>query len=223
MALHSRADQAAAADRAPLAPTAAEAQRSVPDEQPPSDTPAVAVAPPPAAGDSGPPYRWPLELLLLGDVALLGTPSYGVGAGAGLARGRWEATLSAALLPTIELRTSDALGLTLSAVLGLVSGCFTLGGPPSTPRACLGYELGVVSGQGTGSGLRVTREQHAVWHALRPELGLGVPLGSGLELRVFAGAALGLSRARFVYDAGRVAHELPRVSARGSLTLVWSL
>lgn len=223
MALHSRAEQAKAAELAAAAPSAeapsAEAPSAIADAAPyePAAVTSVSADPAPPAA----PYRWPLQLSLLGDVSLLGTPSFGVAAGLGLGRGRWEATLSAAVLPTIELRTGDALGLSLGAVLGLASSCFDLGGPPATPRACLGYELGVVRGEGSGSGLRVTREQRAVWHALRPELGLAVPLGLALELRLCAGAALGLSRAQFVYDEGRVAHELPRVSARGSLGLAW--
>jgi hypothetical protein len=219
MALHARADAERAASPVAEPPSTPLAL----PEEPRDPEPATVVTEGSDPRTPGPPYRWPLQVLLLGDVSLLGTPSYGLGAGAGLGRGRWEGTLAAAVLPTAELRTSDTLGLAIGATIGMASGCFYLGGPPATPRVCLGYELGVVYGEGSGSGLRVTRERRAFWHALRPELGVGVPLASELELRLFAGAALGLSRASFVFDAGRVAHEIPSVSVRGTLALAWIL
>jgi hypothetical protein len=169
------------------------------------------------------PYHFALQLLLLGDTSLLGTPTYGLGAGLAVTRGRWEAVLSGVVLPTVELRASDTLGMTLGAALGMASACRHLVGPPATPRVCLGYELGVLSGEGSGTGFVLTRERQVVWHALRPEIGLGVSLGPALELRLLAGAALALTRATFVFDDGRVGHEVPRVSARGTIGLVWTL
>jgi hypothetical protein len=219
MALHSRVDSEGAASL-PSEP----ATTPLPEpEAPREDQPAIVVGERADADAPGSRYRWPLQLLLLGDVSLLGTPSYGLGVGVGVGKARWEATLSAAVLPTVELRTSDTLGITLGASIGMASACFLLGDPPATPRVCLGYELGLVYGEGSGSGFSVTREQQAFWHALRPELGVGVPLAAELELRLFAGAALGLSHASFVFDAGRVAHEIPRVSARGAIAVTWVL
>lgn len=220
MALHSR-DESSAAEPAPASAAPPAAEPEPPGESEPMAPAPVEASSHPARADS--PLHWPLQLSLLGDVSLLGTPSYGLAAGLGLGSGRWEGTLSAAVLPTVELRTGDTLGLSLGAVLGLAAACFTLGGSPATTRACFGYELGVVSAEGSGSGLRVTREQRAWWHALRPELGLGLPLAPAVELRLLVGAALGLSRARFVYDEGRLAHELPRVSGRGTIGVAWRL
>lgn len=219
MALHSRAGQQRASEPAPAVQPAAESPVATGDVSPDEREPAA----PAATEESGPPYQWPIQLLLLGDVSLLGTPSYGLGVGVGVARGSWEGALSGAVLPKVELRTSDTLGMTLGASMGMAAGCFHVGGPPATPRVCLGYELGVVYGEGSGTGLRVSRQQRALWHALRPEVGLGVPLAPGLSLRLFAGAAVRLSRARFVYDAGRVAHEMPSISARGTIGVAWIL
>jgi len=224
MAIHSRISQQQGAERALPAELEPEPSPAPDGGKPqPGAEPSSAVAEPTNVSTPGPPYHFPIQLLVFGDVSLLGTPSYGLGAAVGVLRGRWEAGLSGAILPKVEIRTSDTLGMRVGASLGTAFGCLHLGGPPAFPRACLGYELGVVTGKGSGSGFRVTRQQEAVWHALRPELGLGVPLGSGLELRLLAGAAIALGRSRFVFDAGRVGHETPRVSARGSVGLTWVL
>jgi len=79
-----------------------------------------------------------------------------------------------------------------------------------------------VVGQGVGEGLDNAREQTALWHALTPELGALVPLARRLDLRVGVGAAFGLSKSRFVFDSGTVAHELPSVSGRGEIALQWT-
>ncbi len=168
------------------------------------------------------PLRFPLQLILLGDVALLGTATYALGVGAGMGRERWEVDLSAVLFAGVQGDVSDAIAVELNAYVAMASGCWILVAESLVqPRACLGYEFGVVSGKGTGAGLAVERRQNALWYAVRPELRIGVPLSSSVELRMGAGLAIALSQAAFVIDAGRVGHELPSSSLRGALALTW--
>jgi len=166
--------------------------------------------------------RVPLLAGLTLDTSLLGIPTLGGVLGVGLDFGVWELGLRGAALVPSEFDTTSATGIRLQGYLTGLFGCAVIQAWPLRPRVCLGYDLDIVVGQGVGEGLANAQEQTALWHALTPELGALIPLARRLDLRVGVGAAFGLSKSRFVFDSGAVAHELPSVSGRGDIALQWT-
>lgn len=183
-------------------------------------TPAAARQPPPL--EAGPERElWPqASLELIGDTALMGDPTFAGGLGAGVAGRRWDIGVRAAIARPTQLTADAGLGIRLNAYWNEAFGCVRFA-ETSRPCACLGYTLDVVQGRGSGEGFEVTRAQTAWRSGLHPHLALAAPLGARFEVRLRVGAVIGLNQPTFVYDAGTVAHELPRVSFRGALGLVW--
>ncbi|MEO6603412.1 MAG: hypothetical protein ABIQ16_26245 [Polyangiaceae bacterium] len=88
---------------------------------------------------------------------------------------------------------------------------------------CIGYELGELSGEGSGAAVTASHRRGTLWYAARAELGLLVPLGSGLRFFGRGGAALSLVRHDFVLDGTEVVFRPSAVSVRGQLGLEFSL
>lgn len=174
------------------------------------------------SGAQGPPLRLGALVSVVVDSALLGQTTLGVQVGALAGLGRFEFGMHAAVLAPTELRVTESLGVKLQGYLADIDGCLVVADGRLRPRVCLAYQLGLLRGEGTGSGLEVSRPQTAVWHALHPSISVSLPVTDDVRLRVFAGAAIGLTRAQFVFDEGRRAHELPAVSGQGGLSMVWS-
>ncbi|MEI9950108.1 MAG: hypothetical protein WDO74_14330 [Pseudomonadota bacterium] len=103
----------------------------------------------------------------------------------------------------------------------LVCGAKPLGGP--TLLACAGYELGQLSGEGVGDAVTSSRPSNTFWSAARAELGVLVPLASGLRIVARAGAAVPLIRREFVLDGPEVVFRPAPVSARVALGIELSL
>lgn len=194
---------------------------TVADPPPLVASPATPLAPAPPR-HAGPAPRLGARGALLLDGALLGQTALGLQVGTFLGVESFETGLSASLLMPTEVRTSDTLGVQLQGYFAELDACFTLAHTGVQPQACLGYQLGVVRGEGVGSELEVRRSQVAVWHAVHPSLSISLPLMETVDLRVSAGAVLGFVRARFLFDENRIVHELPAISGRGALGLVWT-
>lgn len=215
---------ALAEEQPPVEPAADEPPRPAPSA-PKQPDPTAKDATPVASSQPTPPEHalelWPqASLELIGDTALMGDPTFAGGIGAGLAGRRWDMGVRAAIARSTQLAADAGLGIRLSGYWSEAFGCVSFG-ETSRPSACLGYTLDVIEGRGAGAGFEVTRDQTAWRSGLHPHLALATPLGARFEVRLRVGAVIGLNQPTFVYDAGAVAHELPRVSFRGALALVW--
>jgi hypothetical protein len=82
-------------------------------------------------------------------------------------------------------------------------------------RGCLGFELGRLSGEGTG--VAASRLGSALWAAPRGELGVTFALGDGLAGVAGVGVLMPLSRPPFVLDAGEQVHRSAAFDLRGRL------
>lgn len=82
-------------------------------------------------------------------------------------------------------------------------------------RGCLGFELGRLSGEGTG--VASPRLGSALWAAPRGELGVVFPLADGFAGVAGLGALMPLSRRPFVLDDGEEVHRPAAFSLRGRL------
>lgn len=166
-------------------------------------------------------WRVPLHAFVGVDSALQGIPSLGFGAGGALAFERWSFGVRGQYLPPVTL--GDDVAIALHTWLGMGDVCLDVSDANVRPRFCMGYEVGQVSGRGTGTGLAVGREQVALWQAVKPEVALFVKLDAKLYFQFSLAGAVALNDAVFVFDEGNVAHDLPRISVRGQAGFGWQL
>jgi hypothetical protein len=87
-------------------------------------------------------------------------------------------------------------------------------------EGCVGYELGRLTGRGTG--LRQPRAGDMLWSAARAELQLGIPLLARLHLTASAGFTVPTVRKRFEIEGGLV-HRPSAVTGRFGLGLEFRL
>jgi hypothetical protein len=80
---------------------------------------------------------------------------------------------------------------------------------------CAGVELGQMSGEGVN--VSHSREEVAFWQAFRLEVGVSLPLTTGVSVLVRVGAAVPFSRPEFVLDGADVVHRPAAVTGRGLL------
>jgi hypothetical protein len=112
-------------------------------------------------------------------------------------------------------------GGTFDLLFGTLLGCFAQPFGKSTGFGCLGYEIGSMSGEGTG-----VDDPHlgsALWQAGRFELGASVPVSEALRLVLGLGASVPLDRPEFVLDAGEVVHRPAPVTVRARAGVELSL
>jgi hypothetical protein len=114
------------------------------------------------------------------------------------------------------------------ADLGLVTGALSLCGVPFRSASaaievfgCGGWELGQLSGEGTG--VQRPRDGGALWSAPKLDAGLSVGLGgTPLRLGLMLSLVLPLARENFVLgDLGAV-HRPPAAVGRAALGLEWT-
>lgn len=211
MALHEEVIEAPTPEKSPATDIPA-----APVPQVTNDAASQAVLAPPTA----PPWRFPVHALVGIDGAIQGTPSLGAGLGVGVATGQVFGGVRGVYWLPVTL--GDELGIELHSALLMVDACVDLTTSSARPRVCFGYEGGAVMGRGTGAGLAVHRKQTAVWHALKPEVGLVVDLDGDLFFSFMVAGVVALADATFVFDEGRVAHDLPSFSLRGNAGLGWA-
>jgi hypothetical protein len=160
---------------------------------------------------------------LLGDVGSLPAPALGLGVGAQLGWSRWLIELTGTLWSERHARldstTVPDAGADVSLVTGGLGACALPLDEASTEIAlCAGWEMGRVSGIGTG--ITSPRRVNGLW--LAPSLDAGLrwkPAGSrlGIGARLGAVAPLG-QRAFFIERLGTV-HEAQSLVARAGLSV----
>lgn len=164
-------------------------------------------------------WHFPVQVFAGVDGSMQGVPSLGFGARVGATYERFHVGLRGVYWPTVTLGTDVAVEL--QTRLAMLDGCFDLTRGAVRPRVCLGYEVGQVIGRGSGTGVSVARRQVALWQALQPELGIMADLSSELFFAFGIAGAVALSDAVFVFDEGRVAHDLPAFSLRANAGIGW--
>jgi hypothetical protein len=200
---------------------------------PPEEPPVAAPAATPTRRDEGPAPAKPAPpnaaeplSILVGVGALVDAgslPSVAPGgtlsAGALLRPLRIE--LQGGLFAPQKTESAPNQGGTFNLAFGALVACYEKNPKSVHALACLGYELGSLSGEGYG--VAEPRSGSSFWHAVRVELGAGLPLSDGLSLSLRAGAAVPLARKAFVLDEAEVVHEPNAVSGRAQAGLEMSL
>jgi hypothetical protein len=193
------------------------------------EVPAVSDAPARVArgeipSQGGASERWSIGLSLraLFELGILPGPAFGGTLAARAERRIWGLELGvSALLPQRgEFDDDSRIGGTLWWFAGHALGCVS---PRSAVSwdACLGVEVGRLSG--TGFGVDVPRTARALWFGPLTSAGARLPLGSSLSFEGRLGLALPLPRPpAFGLDGfGEVHHPAP-VSGRAELGIRWN-
>jgi hypothetical protein len=217
---------------APRAETAALPVVSAPPPPAPVTLAVSNAAPPPLDATTSEPSNAALTgpsprvmARLLGDVGSLPAPALGLGLGAQLAWSRFQVELLGALWleqhPRLDSSTVPGAGADVSLVTGSLSAC-TLplgnGGGPLAFALCAGWEMGRLSGVGTG--IAGPRRASGLWAAPSIEAGLTWrPGGTRLGIGARIGAATPLGRSTFYVEQLGTVHQAASVVARGGLSL----
>jgi hypothetical protein len=194
-------------------------------------------APPPGVADrpepgelasSSPLPAWSpaFSLWFLGDAGSLERPGAGLALGAGLGHANLQLRALATLLfeqrATLDAGRTPGAGADLALAAAALSVCaapFALGSRWGV-HGCAGWELGRLSGEGTG----VLRPHAgaALWSAPRFDATLGWALGS-LELGAMLTLAVPLVRDDFVLGGLGDVHRPASVVGRAALGINWTL
>jgi hypothetical protein len=167
------------------------------------------------------------SLWFLADTGSLERPGAGLALGAGLEHGPLQLRALATLL--LEQHAAldagpEGTGADLAlaaAALSLCSASFSLGSRWGA-QGCAGWELGRLSGEGTG--VSSPHAGAAFWSAPRFDATLGWALGStGLELGAMLTLAVPLVRDDFVLGGLGSVHRPAPVVGRAALGINWSL
>jgi hypothetical protein len=175
------------------------------------------------------PWSPALSLWFLGDSGSLPGSGAGVALGAGVEHGRFQLRALGTVLfeqrAALDGAEPPAPGAELGLVTGALSFCAAPFGSPGSRLGvdgCAGWELGRLSGEGTGV-LR-PRADAALWSAPRIDVGVSWALGaSGLELGALITLALPLVREDFVLGELGSVHRPSAAVGRAALGLNWRL
>jgi hypothetical protein len=165
---------------------------------------------------------WLTRAALIGDTGTLGAPVLGASVEGGVRLDQLSLGLGLVGLPTVYREASPGRGGDFFLVAGQIWGCARASSQSWVPMGCIAYEVGALSGRGAGD--RVTRSwaRTAFWHAMQPQLGIGLPLGLGFELDLRLGVSVAFTRPDFVLD-GEVSIARPQAfSPRGAVGLRWA-
>jgi hypothetical protein len=169
---------------------------------------------------------WPIPRVtarLLGDRGSLPGPGLGIGVGALLGWARWQLELSGALWDERHARldsaTTPGAGANLSLVTGALAACALPLDENSVAIAlCAGWEMGRVSGVGTG--ITSPRRASGLWLAPGIEAGLTWrPADSRLGIGARIGAAAPLGPRSFYLERLGTVHEVQSLVARAGLSV----
>lgn len=179
------------------------------------------------ASEPAPAWSPALSLWLLADTGSLERPGAGLALGAGLEHGPLQLRALATLLFEQHAALDagpEGTGADLAlaaAALSLCSASFSLGSRWGA-QGCAGWELGRLSGEGTG--VPSPHAGAAFWSAPRFDATLGWALGStGLELGAMLTLAVPLVRDDFVLGGLGSVHRPAPVVGRAALGINWSL
>jgi hypothetical protein len=159
---------------------------------------------------------------VLGDVGSLPSPTFGLGLGARLAWSRLQLELLGTLWSeqhaSLDVSGLPGAGADVALATGTLSLCSTplgLDGDPLVLALCLGWEMGRLSGEGTG--ISRPRQAGGLWLAPAASLGLTWRPAPALGLGAHIGAATPLGRGEFYLDRLGTVHEPASVVARAGL------
>lgn len=160
---------------------------------------------------------------LLGDLGSLPTPALGIGVGAQLGWSHWLLELTGTLWTErhapLDSATTPGAGADLSLATGAFAGCALPLEESSLAMAlCVGWEVGRVSGIGTG--ITSPRRASGLW--LAPTLDAGLtwtPTGSRLGIGARVGAAAPLGQRPFYLERLGTVHEVASLVARAGLSV----
>jgi hypothetical protein len=192
----------------------------------------VASTPPPAVNDrapSPPPRREPAPLqpsvsaLLMADSGSLPSPALGAALGVRLGSTGWHLELLGTLWfeqhSELHPSSSPGAGADVDLATGALLGCvdpLAAGTRALAVAACAGWEMGRLSG--TGSGVNRPREARALWLAPSLQLALAYRLpDTRVSLSALAGGAMPLDRDEFVLDGLGTVHQPASLVARAAL------
>ena len=152
---------------------------------------------------------------LVGDAGALPRLALGPALEGSLRVGGLLVIAQAVVLPSQATMATNQIGGDFTLIFGAVLGCAARELKRVTVTACAGGELGRISGRGIG--VTDPRLGAALWLAGRTELGVGIPIASGLTLLVRVGAALPASRPTFVVNGAVPVHRAGAVTLRSLL------
>jgi hypothetical protein len=190
---------------------------------PPPTSPADVVAPEPESAEhAGPTAR--VVARVLADVGSLPSVALGLGLGAQLVWSRLQLELLGTLWSEQHARLDvsglpDA-GADLALVTGALSACTTPLGSDPAPLVlalCLSWEMGRLSGEGTG--ISAPRQASELWMAPAASIGLTWRPGPAPGLGARMGAATPLGGGEFYLDRIGTVHQPASVAARAGLSV----
>jgi hypothetical protein len=209
LALHS-AEDSAPVDRTAPTPTAVSSSREVaPSVAGTAAAAADAGEGEDAGGREAPSVAAGVLVGIVGDAGSLPHPALGVALGVELGTERWQLRALGTLLPDQHHRVRSS-GSALGAELGLATGALLACAlsvswlPPLEVRACAGWELGQLSGVGTG--VPDARHGSKLWSAPLLDAGAAWPIPeTAFRLGAMLDLAAPLGRDEFVLQGlGRV-------------------
>jgi len=133
-----------------------------------------------------------------------------VGAALVLPYARFEAR--GALFPPRARTLEGDHGGEFSLLAGALFACIALA--EGRAFGCIGYELGRISGEGTG--VKHPRLGTALWQSVRSEAGLAWPISRDLRLTLRAGLSSPIDRPEFQLD-GLAVHQPGAVAVRAAV------
>ena len=182
----------------------------------------VVVAEPQSTAAASPTAR--VVARVLGDVGSLPSPALGLGLGAQLAWSRLQlellGTMWAEQHAQLNVSGLPEAGADVALVSGTLSACSTPLGADRAPLVfalCLGWEMGRLSGEGTG--ISAPRQAHGLWLAAEASAGLTWRPAQTLGLGARLGAATPLGRGEFYLDRLGTVHQPASVVARAGLSV----
>jgi len=203
---------AASRERSPSGPTGSASTPVGPARKPPA-----ASAEAKAEGDATLVWRGSLTLAAVGDAGALPQAAPGVALEVALDVGSLRVVGLAALFATERADVAGGGG-DFDLAFGGALGCWRRPLRRVTALACLGGEVGRLSGRGLG--VSFSRLGSSLWLAPRADLGIGVPLVARIALVLRGGIAVPVFRPEFTeFVSGQTVevHQAARVTARAIL------
>jgi hypothetical protein len=175
-----------------------------------SPTPAVPAEPPSAADE--PEVAWFAAVHAVLDTGALPSVAFGPELALGLDWRRLRLSLDGGVLLPNSAELADDRGGTFTLYYAALFACLTQPLGKSAAAGCVGYELGSMTGEGTG--VDRPRLGSALWQAPRFEVGAATAVSASVRVGLGVGLAVPLSRPEFELDQGEVVHRAAAVSGR---------
>ena len=199
-------------DEEPLVASEAIPSNEPPQERAPERSPKPVVLAKPASATDEPELAWFAAVHAVLDTGALPSVAFGPELALGVDWRRLRLSLDGGVLLPNSAELADDRGGTFTLYYAALFACLTQPLGKSAAAGCVGYELGSMTGEGTG--VDRPRLGSALWQALRFELGAGIPVSASVRVGLGVGLAVPLSRPEFELDQGEVVHRAAAVSGR---------